>query len=131
MSPKISTTEAVFLILAGIIADLINWIPVVNWVVAAVMFPITQIYFRIKGVRGHYALIGNILELIPVLSVLPAYTLAMAATVYLDRHPELMAKGKQGELKEKVQRIAALKEVKSAAPVAQKAKRITEVIKKI
>ncbi|MEK9186342.1 MAG: hypothetical protein AAB885_02015 [Patescibacteria group bacterium] len=131
MGPKISTTEAMFLIMAGVVADLINWIPVVNWIVAIFMFPITQLYFRMKGVRGQYALIGNIMELIPGLSVLPAYTIAMVATIYLDRHPELMTKGQQGVLKEKMGQTSASKEIKSAAPVAQKSKRITEVIKKV
>jgi len=89
--PKISTVEALLLIIVGVIADLINWIPVVNWVVAAFMFPVTQIYFRLKGVKGVYGLVGNLIELIPFLSVLPAYTFAFAATIYIDRKPESAA----------------------------------------
>ena len=128
--PKISTTEAVFLIMAAIIADSINWIPVVNWIVAAVMFPVTQIYFRMKGVKATYALVGNIIEMIPILSALPAYTFSIAAVIYFDRHPKLVEQGKPA-MTEKMKEIARLKEMQSTAAPTIKAKRVTEVIKKL
>ena len=122
MQNKISTAEAILLIMVGLVADLINWVPIVNWVVAIFMFPITQIYFRMKGIRGNYSLICNLIELIPVVSVLPAYTTAMVATVYMDRHPELL---------EKVSKVAAAKTVNKGNLKPSAATKATDVIKKV
>lgn len=90
--PKISTPEAILILMITVIADLISIIPVINWLVSVVMFPVTQFYLRMKGIKGTYMLVGNVIELIPVLSVLPGYTTAMAITIYVDRHPQLTAK---------------------------------------
>jgi len=87
--PKISTPEAILILMITAIADLISIIPLVNWLVSVVMFPVTQFYLRLKGIKGTYMVIGNIIELIPILSALPAYTTAMAITIYVDRHPKL------------------------------------------
>lgn len=89
---KISDVEAILLIIGGLIADIINWIPGINVLVGIVVFPITQLYFRAKEVKGTYSLVGNIIELIPFLSVLPAYTAAFAVTIYVDRHPKVATK---------------------------------------
>lgn len=90
--PKISTPEAILILMVTVIADLISIIPLVNWLASAVMFPVTQFYLRLKGIKGTYMMIGNVIELIPILSALPAYTTAMAITIYVDRHPKLAAK---------------------------------------
>ena len=121
MQNKISTAEAILLIMVGLVADLINWVPIVNWVVAIFMFPITQIYFRMKGIRGNYSLISNLIELIPIVSVLPAYTIAMVATIYVDRHPELL---------EKVSKMAAAKTVNKGNLKPSAATNTTDAIKK-
>lgn len=93
MEPKISTVEIIFLLFATLIADLLSVVPIFNWVVSAVMFPTMQFYLKMKGVSGAYALVGNVIELIPVLSILPAYTAAILMTIYIDRHPtSLVAK---------------------------------------
>lgn len=83
--PKISTTEAYYLIVFAIIADLINWIPIVNFLVTAVTLPGFQFYFKIKGVKGIYSLAGNLAELIPVVSILPAITAGVITTIIVDR----------------------------------------------
>lgn len=90
--PKISTPEAILILMLTLIADLISVIPIVNWLVSIIMFPATQFYLRLKGIKSLYMTIGNVIELIPVLSALPAYTTAMAITIYVDRHPQLTAK---------------------------------------
>lgn len=89
--PKISTPEAILILMITVIADLISIIPVINWLVSVVMFPVTQFYLRMKGLKGTTMLIGNIIELIPGLSALPAYTTAMTITIYIDRHPKIAA----------------------------------------
>jgi len=83
--PKISLGEAFFLVAFAIIADLINWIPVINWVATAVTFPAYQLYFYMRGLKGAYALGGNIIELIPAISVLPAITAGVVATIIANR----------------------------------------------
>ena len=90
--PKISTPEAVLILMVTAIADLISIIPLMNWLVSVIMFPVTQFYLRLKGIKGMYMLIGNVIEVIPVLSALPGYTVAMAITIYVDRHPQIAAK---------------------------------------
>ena len=83
--PKISLPEAYLLIAFALIADLINWIPIVNWLVTAVTLPGFQLYFRMKGVKGIWGLAGNLVELIPFLSVLPGITAGVVATIIIDR----------------------------------------------
>ncbi len=85
IEPKISLPEAYFLIAFAIIADLINWIPIINWLVTLITLPGFQFYFAMKGVRGVYSLAGNLIEFVPVLSVLPAITAGIIATIIIDR----------------------------------------------
>ncbi len=85
--PKISTPEAILWIILAVIADLLSIIPVVNWIVWIIMVPATWLYFKMKGVQSKYAAIGSIIEVIPVISALPGYTVEMIVAIYMDRHP--------------------------------------------
>lgn len=89
--PRISTAEAIIWILVCILADIISIIPIVNWLVWIIMFPATWMYFKSKGVQSQTALVGSIIEVIPVLSVLPGYTVEMIMAIYMDRHPRVAA----------------------------------------
>ena len=51
-------------------------------------FPVTQFYFRMKGVKGTADLITNGLELVPYLGALPMRTIGLFITIYLVNHPE-------------------------------------------
>ena len=82
---KISMVEGFLLVSFALIADALNWIPVLNWVITVVTLPSYQIYFMIKGVKGYYNLAGNLAELLPVLSALPAITAGVVATIIVDR----------------------------------------------
>ena len=84
-SPKISAPEAVLLITFALIADLLNWIPIVNWIVTAITLPGFQLYFMMKGVRGYASLAGNLVEFVPFLSALPAVTAGVVAVIIIDR----------------------------------------------
>lgn len=77
--------EAYLLIAFAVIADLINWIPVLNWIVTLVTLPAYQIYFYMKGMRGIYTMTGNLIELIPALSALPGITTGVVVAVIADR----------------------------------------------
>ncbi len=83
--PKISAPEAFFLIIVAVIADLINWIPFVNWLVTFVTLPGFQFYFMIKRVKGYAAVVGNLIELIQFLSFLPAITAGVLGVIIIDR----------------------------------------------
>lgn len=86
--PKISTAEAMLWVLVCIIADIISIVPIINWIVWIIMFPATWMYFKSKGVQSQTALVGSIIEVIPVLSILPGYTVEMLVAIYMDRHPK-------------------------------------------
>lgn len=117
MSNKINTAEAILLIMCAIAVDAINWVPVVNWIVGIVALPATQLYLRLKGIRGVHMFIGNLIEFIPIVSALPVYTAAMAATIYIDRHPKI------------AQKLSAAAPVKMSLPTVRLAK-VTEVIRR-
>ena len=86
--PKISDAAAFLLMSLAIIADLLNWIPIANWIVTLITLAIFQIYFRIKGVAGIYGLLGNLGETIPLVSILPCISFAVGYTIWVDRHPK-------------------------------------------
>jgi len=86
--PKTNIVEIFLVMSVTIIADLISLIPGVNWVVSAIMFPGSQFYFWTRGLRSSYALMGNLVEFIPFISILPAYTAMYAVTFYIDHYPE-------------------------------------------
>lgn len=83
--PKISIVEAYFLIAFALIADFINWIPILNILTTIITLPALQFYLKAKGVRGTSGLIGNLLEFIPGLSILPGITGGVIATIIIDR----------------------------------------------
>jgi hypothetical protein len=95
--PKISDIEAILLLIFVGFADFLEaalglFLLPDLWIPDIITFPITQIYFRMKGVRGTYALAGNLLELIPYVSALPMRTGLILATIIIDRSPKIKAK---------------------------------------
>ncbi|MEK7212248.1 MAG: hypothetical protein AAB686_01050 [Patescibacteria group bacterium] len=50
----------------------------------AIAFPATQIYLKLRGVRGFYCLIGNCLELVPYLGALPLRTITFGVTMFME-----------------------------------------------
>lgn len=95
--PKISTVEIVFITPLFLLADGMEFLITLSgmvfltWFVSAIRFPISQIYLRMKGVRGTSVLVSNILELIPFFDGLPISTIGWIITIWLDRHPKTEA----------------------------------------
>lgn len=91
--PKISLAEIVIITPYLLIIDLIG-IALFSvglddyGLLDIIRFPITQLYLRMKGVKGNIDLIGNIVKLIPYVGVIP-FTFFWFATIYLDRHPKV------------------------------------------
>ncbi|MBI5306303.1 hypothetical protein HZB04_01835 [Candidatus Wolfebacteria bacterium] len=51
-------------------------------------FPVTQFYFRIKGVKASADLFGSIVELIPYVGALPIKSVAMNINIWIANYPE-------------------------------------------
>ena len=83
--PKISLIEAFFLLAFALISDLINWIPIINIFVTIGTLPAFWFYFTLKGVKNRANLVGNLIEFVPALSVLPAITAGILLTIIFDR----------------------------------------------
>ena len=91
---KISTIEA-FLIMSYIgILDLIGLLILFIglddfFIIDALSFPVTQFYFRMKGVsRAGVDLVANLAELIPYVGALPLRAVAVGVVIWADWHPE-------------------------------------------
>ena len=52
--------------------------------------PVTQFYFRMKGVKSTADLISSGLELIPYVGSLPIKSVGVAITIYMANHPKVM-----------------------------------------
>ncbi|MBI2514807.1 hypothetical protein HYV91_01285 [Candidatus Wolfebacteria bacterium] len=57
------------------------------WILDVLTFPVTQFYFRMKGVKAGADLASNILELVPYVGALPIRTIGLIITIYLANHP--------------------------------------------
>lgn len=92
--PKISLPELVFITPFFIITDTIGMALAFFGLddfglIDLFQFPISQIYLRMKGVRGTAMLVGNVLETLPYVGALPNETVSWLITVWLDRHPKV------------------------------------------
>jgi len=90
---KISLPETIMLVLYIGFTDLIGLVLLFFgaddfFVLDILTFPVTQFYFRIKGVKGTADLVSNIAELVPYLGALPIRTIGLIITIYLANHPE-------------------------------------------
>ncbi len=107
LQPKISLVEIIFIVPLCIIGDLLDIIPGVNDVVGVIFTAFLQGYLWFKGVKGLYALVGNLLSFIPGVSAVPLHTLSFAVTAWIDHHPE-------GAAAAAVQKIPKIKTPKGA-----------------
>lgn len=92
--PKISIVEIVYITPLYVISDIIGIILLMFGLddfglIDIIRFPVSQIYLRMKGVKGTATLIGNILEVIPYIGALPNATVMWFITIWLDRHPKI------------------------------------------
>ena len=91
----ISLPESILLIMYIGFTDLVGLVLIFFalddfFILDILTFPVTQFYFRMKGVKGTADLISNGLELIPYLGALPIRTIGLIITIYLANHPEKM-----------------------------------------
>ncbi len=104
---KISLPETIMLVTYIGFTDLIGLLLIFFalddfFILDILTFPVTQFYFRIKGVKGTADLVSNMAELIPYLGALPIRTVGLIITIYLANHPE------------KIQSIPVVKTFKTA-----------------
>ena len=90
---KISIVETIILTMYIGLTDLIGIALVLLalddfWIIDLLTFPVTQLYFRMKRVKGTADLVFNILELIPYVGALPLRTVGLLITIYMVNHPK-------------------------------------------
>ena len=91
MGSKISIAEAILLLGYIGMTDLVGFLLIFIglddfFLLDLLTFPVTQFYFRIKGVRAGFDLAMNAAELIPYVGFLPLRTLGVAYVIWKDRH---------------------------------------------
>lgn len=82
-TPKFLTVEIFFLVALGLVADAVSIVPYVNILSSLIALIVTQWWFRRKGVKANYALVGNLIDAIPIISVLPALTVTIVAVIII------------------------------------------------
>lgn len=82
---KIPLPEEYLVTAFAVVCDMLNWIPLLNIIVTAVTLPAFQLYFMLRGIRGTYSLAGNLIELVPGLSVFPGLTAGIIITFIMHR----------------------------------------------
>src|SRR3989344_7691331 len=90
---KVSLPEAIMLILyiggLDLVGLLLIFIGLDDFgIIDILSFPVTQFYFRIKGIKATTDLVGNLIELIPYVGALPIRTITLLITIYAANHPE-------------------------------------------
>ncbi len=90
---KIPLWESIILMSYVILLDIIGLILVCFllddfFILDILTFPVTQIYFRIKGVKSTYDLTASTLELIPYVGALPIKSIGVAITIWMANHPK-------------------------------------------
>lgn len=92
--PKISGVEAILLVCYVGLLDAIGLILVLFglddfFILDLLSFPVTQLYFRMKGVsRAGLDLTTGLAELIPYVGSLPLRTIGVLIIIYSDRRPD-------------------------------------------
>lgn len=94
---KISLPEIILLNLYIIPLDLIGLALVFFGlddfgIIDLMTFPVTQFYFRIKGVKATADLISSLVELIPYVGALPIKSIGMNLNIYFVNHPPKIMK---------------------------------------
>jgi hypothetical protein len=95
--PKISLPEAIFVgLLFFVLPDAVEFILIFFglddfWISDAIAFPGSQIYLKMKGVKGVYTLAANLAETLPYVGWLPMRTIGFGVTLWLDHHPKAEA----------------------------------------
>jgi|SRR3989344_4168592 len=82
---KISTMEIVLLVLFAFTADILSFIPIINIVMSLVVTPVLFVYYKIKRVPTYPTIIAGVIEVVPVLSMLPAFTAGVLAVILIDK----------------------------------------------
>ncbi len=117
MKRKLSSIDIIILVIAAPLFDLSNAFPLLNVVASAASTFFFQTYFFMKGVKkSHYSLVGNLVEFIPGLSILPAVTAGVITTIVTNRKEENAAEKaaqekKMAEEKALVQKVVAKRQL--------------------
>ncbi len=88
---KVSTAEMVLVLtISGMIDALdaaLSFIPGLGWIsnffINLMATALIQLYLMLRGLKWYYSIVGNLIEFIPVLNILPLRTVGLALTFAL------------------------------------------------
>ncbi len=101
---RISKKQAVALMIVALVFDILSLIPVVNWIVWILNWIIFPLWFKLQGVsyikgkRLALAGLSSIIEIIPILSILPGYTVSMIFMIRNVRHEDKVFNTSQAKI---------------------------------
>lgn len=105
LKSKISTFDAVIMVAFAVLADIFNMIPGLNFIVSAISLVGYQLAFWLRGVdKTGYNIAGNLMEVVPFLSTLPATTAGVMMTIHFQWKKEAIER-KELEEKAKAEKI--------------------------
>ena len=114
--PKISLPEAFLLTAYIALTDVVGIVLVLFalddfFIIDAMTFPVTQIYFRMKGVsKAGLDLTMNLAEVIPYVGALPLRTIGVIMVIWADHHPA----GVVAQVTQKAAQVTSIKNPKGA-----------------
>ena len=62
------------------------------WIIDLLTFPVTRLYFMVKGEKAGADLVASVLELIPYVGALPIKSVGLNIAIYVINHPEKFRK---------------------------------------
>lgn len=97
--PKISLPEGIIMVMISLVAEVMDivgsltvFLMPLSWISDLTNLAIIQIWLIMKGGIGFkkqaVALTGNLIELIPILDILPIRTATLLIAIYLINHPK-------------------------------------------
>lgn len=100
--PKINGIEGAVMVGVCILFDIADFFAtfldalfgigeLVKFFINVVASVVLWLWATMKGVGAERTLVGNLFEFVPIMNTLPIRTIAMLATIWLDRHPKQAA----------------------------------------
>lgn len=135
MEKKISLPETLILVIVvgsyeifEIVADLLFPVPflgqallIINFFGDWFIWLLVQFWIIIRGLKNSYYIVGNALEMIPGVDMLPLRTIGLIATIYVANHPEISKNIPSATKPKEVGKIISLEERRRAKKAAESA----------
>jgi len=115
--PKITGFEIYLLFCLGGFVDLADFIPVLGTIFSIAFAIFFFIYLYLKGLPQTGPLIINLIELVPVLDIIPGTIFAVGLAVFMDRTPAAKKAAMKMQLRKKLSgKLNRLKSAEAGSP---------------